>query len=144
MNQNMTDIAEEEIEGVRIRVAEKLGWRKMEYSQSSLLVGHPPGRNDIHAVPSYARDVKAAWEIIDFLTARKIRVSLVNEGLSGHIRDFSVRIGPKDRPLGAAVSRTAPLAVCLAFLELPVKALADPISNASHIARHTGRQLGTC
>src|SRR4051812_34079186 len=111
----MVDILDEEVEDVRIRVAERLGWRTLEYNRDSLLVGRPAGKKVISHVPSYPRDIKAAWEVIEFATSRNVRFSLVNEALRGHIRNYMAQFGDKSEPLGAASNRIAPLAICLAF-----------------------------
>ena len=59
----------EETDWIRLKAAEKLGWREVEYSRDGCLVGHGPGRRDIKLVPSYARDTRAAWEIVEALIA---------------------------------------------------------------------------
>jgi len=115
----MINIADQEVEMVSIRVAEKLGWQGMQFSQNGRLVGSPPGQKRLTAVPSYALDIKAAWEIIDLLTKRQVRISIVNEAIRGDIRNYVVEIGNPENPLAKASHRTIQVAVCLAFLKMP-------------------------
>jgi len=114
----MNDLQEQDIEMIRIRVAERLGWRTMEYSRDGVLVGHPPGRRDIHAVPSYARDIRAVWEIIDLLEKWCIRVSIINEEREGLVGGYAIEIGRKPNLLSRATNRKFALTMCLAFLDV--------------------------
>lgn len=115
----MIMIADDEVELIRLRVAEKLGWRGVKYGLSGALIGLPPGQKRPSAVPSYARDIRAAWEIVDYLTLLHIRVSVVNEALRGYIRNFYVEIGSKEAVIAKASHRLTSLAICLAFLDVP-------------------------
>jgi hypothetical protein len=119
----MIEIIDDEVELIRLRVAEKLGWRAIRYGGNSALVGLPPGKKRPGPVPSYARDIKASWEIVDYLTALEIRVSIVNETLRGYIRNYFVEIGPKEVPFAKASHRSTSVAICLAFLDVPEEKL---------------------
>jgi hypothetical protein len=112
----------EEIEALRTRVAENLGWRKLEYSASGLLVGLPPGLKKPSSVPSYGRDVTAAWEIVDFLAQRGIRTQIEIKILGGPVRPCVVEIGDREAPISRATYPSPATALCLAF-DLAAKAV---------------------
>ena len=95
----------------------------MEYSRDGILVGHPPGRRDLKAVPSYAIDIKAAWEIVEFMTSQQIRVCIENTSLRGYIRNYKVVIGEGAIPLGRASHLKLPVALCMAYLDLCEKTI---------------------
>lgn len=115
----MIEIQNEEIEMVLIRVAEKLGWRTLEYNKDGFLVGHPPGRKDIRVVPSYASDIKAAWEIVEMLKDRWITVIVANEDGKGRAGNYVVEAGDNAVLLARAEHHRASLAICLVFLGVP-------------------------
>src|SRR5262249_37446896 len=81
---------------IRFQVAEKLGWHDMEYSRDGLLVGRALGRKVQQPVPSYALDIKAVWEIVEWLTRRRIRVNITNESVPGAVQVYKAVIGPED------------------------------------------------
>jgi hypothetical protein len=110
--------ATEDITWLRLKAAEKLGWREVEYSRNGCLVGHAPGRKDIKLVPSYASDIKAAWEIVQalFLQGAQVRVENVMPGA----RQCIVEIHWPGSPVYRAIHPLPSTAICLAFLECKV------------------------
>ena len=104
-----TDIA-----WIRLRAAEKLGWREVEYSRDGYLVGHGPGRKDIKVVPSYTRDTQAAWEIVEALIAVGADVKLGTTPRK--IKEYAVEIRLPGSPVTRAVHEYPATAICLAFL----------------------------
>jgi len=112
-------VDEQDTEVVRYQVAEKLGWRTIEYGASGLLIGLPPGQKKPSAVPSYARDIKAAWEIVECLVCRHIKIDIRNELINRYVRYYRAVIGEPASPLGNGCSRKAAMAICMAFLEVP-------------------------
>jgi hypothetical protein len=110
---------EEDTEAIRWQVAEKLGWRNTEYSVAGVFVGHPPGRKALRGVPSYAVDIKAAWEIVEYLASRHIKVDIKNESINKYLRSYRVVIGEPSCPLGKGFSRNVAVALCQAFIEVP-------------------------
>jgi len=105
----------EEIEVLRTRVAENLGWRKLGYSAGGILIGLPPGTKKLSPVPSYGRDIKAAWEIVEFLALRGIRCQIEVKILGGSLRTYAVEIGDHTAPLSRSTSVWPAAALCLAF-----------------------------
>ncbi len=105
----------EDMEALRLKTAEKLSWRDMEYSQDGYLVGHGPGRKDLKVVPSYARDIKAAWDVIERLNQQgaDVRISHPRKG----IKEFAIEIRFPDGMICRAVHDRAAAAICMAFLE---------------------------
>jgi len=110
-------IEEEEIELIRVQVAQQLGWTQLVFSGNGLLVGRPPGKKIIRRVPSYANDIQAAWEITEHLVVKGIWFKIENKPLIGQVRNYYVEIG--DGKFGKAQANhvRAPLAICLAFQE---------------------------
>jgi hypothetical protein len=104
-------------ETIRFQVAEKIGWRNTEYGVTGLLVGHPPGLKIIRVVPSYVIDIKAAWEIVDYLVASHLQVQINTEYPGQHVRTYRVTIGDGKKVLGNAANPKIALAICRAFLE---------------------------
>jgi hypothetical protein len=142
------NIEDHEIESIRIRVAEKLGWRGIEYGRDGLLVGHPPGRKDFRTVPSFCRDIKAAWEIISFLTSRGLRAVIDNQPRRGNLGDCRVEIIAITTLVAKAAHASAALAICLAFLGIPELPMPDvsaehrsqtPPSNPQSRGKHLDR-----
>ncbi len=111
----------DDLEAIRLKTAEMLSWSEMEYSQDGYLVGHGPGRKDLKVVPSYARDIKAAWDVVETLNRKgaDIRISNPRKG----IPEFAVEIRLADGPTSRAVHEKAATAICLAFLESTKKAI---------------------
>jgi len=112
----------EEIEALRTRVAENLGWRKLGYNANRILIGLPPGLKKLSPVPSYGRDIKAAWEIIDFLAVRGIRCQIEVKILGGSLRTYAVEIGERKAPISRLTYLWPAAALCLAF-DLAAKAV---------------------
>ena len=107
----MTD----DMDWIRLKAAEKMGWREVEYSRDGYLGGHGPGRRDIKVVPSYARDTRAAWEIVEALIAIGAHVKLGTT--PRRIREYVVEIRLPGKPVYQAVHERPATAICLAFLE---------------------------
>jgi len=103
---------------IRLKAAEKLGWREVEYSRDGYLVGHGPGRKDIKVVPSYARDTRAAWEIVETLIAAGADVKVGST--PRHIKEYAVEIRMPGCPVCRAVHECPATAICLAYLETKV------------------------
>ena len=103
------------LDWIRLKAAEKLGWREVEYSRDGYLVGHGPGRKDIKVVPSYARDTRAAWEIVEALIAIGAHVKLGTTPRK--IREYVVEVRLPDRPVYHAIHECPATAICLAYLE---------------------------
>ena len=104
-----------ESDWMRLKAAEKLGWRDVEYSRDGYLVGHAPGRKDIKAVPSYALDIRAAWDIVNKLLAEGAEVRIGNT--LRRIKEYAVEIRWPGSPLVRAVHACPSMAICQAFLE---------------------------
>ena len=107
----MTD----DLDWVRLKAAEKLGWREVEYSRDGYLVGHGPGRKDIKVVPSYARDTRAAWEIVEALMSVGADVTIGTTPRK--IKEYAVEVRLSGSPVTRAVHEYPATAICLAFLE---------------------------
>jgi hypothetical protein len=107
--------ATDESEWIRLKTAEKLVWRDVEYSRDGYMIGHGPGRKDLKVVPSYARDIRAAWEIVEELILEGADVRIGNNRKGIH--EYAVEIRWPGGPLYRAVHERAPTAICLAFLE---------------------------
>ena len=83
---------DEDIEILRTRVAEKLGWRALRYNRYGVLVGQPPGKGSFLPVPSYARDMKAVWEISDRLAESRIPFRIRHASIQGRLCNYFVEI----------------------------------------------------
>lgn len=116
----MAELGFEELDALRLKVAERLGWTDLEYSASGILVGRAPGRKAIKAVPSYSVKVEDAWQIVDFLSVRGIDCKIVNRSIGGYIRNYIVEFGNDKTPV-AASHRKLMVAICIAFVELAQK-----------------------
>jgi hypothetical protein len=114
----------EEVEALRTRVAENLGWRKLGYSAGGTLIGLPPGSKKLSQVPSYGRDIKAAWEIVEFLLQRGVRTQVESKHLGGPLQTYVVEIGPHNAPISRSSYVSPALALCLAF-DLAIKVILD-------------------
>ena len=108
-------IIPDESDWIRLKTAEKLVWRDVEYSRSGYMVGHGPGRKDLKVVPSYARDIRAAWEIVEELISEGADVRIGNSRRG--IREYFVEIRWPGGPLYRAVHMQVSTAICMAFLE---------------------------
>lgn len=76
-------------------VARKLGWESHpSYIVKNRIDWKTPKGGDRNKLPDYCHDIKAAWEIVEFLNSRNYRIIL---------------------------KQAAPMAICLAFLELKSK-----------------------
>lgn len=114
----MTEWREEDMEVLRVQVAERLGWTAIGINVVGCLVGHPPERRDFHVVPSFSKDIKAAWEIVDMLTHTGTRVAISHRTALGSPQQYVVEIGEGEGLLARESHSTASAAVCLAFLKI--------------------------
>ena len=105
----------EDVEWIRLKTAEKMVWRDVEYSQDGLMIGHGPGRKDLKVVPSYTRDVRAAWEIVEELIGKGADVRIGNNRRGA--REYFAEIRWPGGPVYHAVHEQVSTAICLAFLE---------------------------
>lgn len=128
------EIADENIDYLRVRIAEKLGWTGLEYSAYGILVGHPPGKKNILAVPSYTRDIKAAWEIVQHLMAHGFNVKVENVLLRGDLRTYVVELERPGEHIGPVENAQAPIAICAAFL----KSCQKEVKICAFPGRHPG------
>jgi len=110
-------------------VAQKLGWHQTDVFVSGggtvarWSAALPDGRVQ-EKLPDYCHDIKAAWEIVDYINSLPTRI-----GDKGHFyfqmrRDkqgYTVKLIPGEFNKGSTIEATAsiaPLAICLAFLKL--------------------------
>jgi hypothetical protein len=105
----------DDLEAIRLKTAEKLSWSEIEYSQDGYLVGHGPGRRDLKVVPSYARDVKAAWEIVEKLNRNGANVHITNPRKG--VTEYEVEIRFPGGNSSRATHEKIAAAICMAFLE---------------------------
>lgn len=101
-------------------VARKLGWTQQPHNVragpiTQAWFWHSPGDNvkGYGVVPDFCHDIKAAWLIVEFLGAGAFQMHSPNDG------GFFVRLG-KMFPGTIGTDQSAPMAICLAFLKLPV------------------------
>jgi hypothetical protein len=107
---------EEEVEKIRMQVAERLGWRSIEYSKDGYLIGYPAGRRVYAVVPSYVRDIKAAWTLVEHLALYGIGTHVQADPIDKTGRSCSAEMEYKGKLVSRAQERTAPLAICQAYL----------------------------
>jgi hypothetical protein len=120
----MNNTVEKDAEVIRIQVAERLGWRSIEYSKDAYLIGYPTGRRVFTIIPSYARDIKAAWAVVDYLALHGIRTQVQIEPVADAGRSCCVNLLYHGRRLAHVQDRTIPLALCEAFLQIKGEELA--------------------
>jgi hypothetical protein len=125
----MLDILMDDSEYVRYEVARRLGWKSIGYSRESVLIGHAPGRHIHQSLPSYALDIRAAWDVVELLSSYGIhlRIQTISE-LRGS-RLFSVDFMHQSKPLSHAEAAQAPLAICEAFLRIKNEQLSCMITS---------------
>jgi hypothetical protein len=107
-----TILETEELEALRTRVAEWLGWRKMAYSRGTQLSGQRIDSARIARIPAYSRDLVAAWEIVEVVAKRGYRVEVAALAFGGTYR---VDIGEGGNTISRAVYPSPAAAICLAF-----------------------------
>lgn len=107
-------------------VALKLGWKLLSPAGVGLALWKSPtrrydSRDDSgvgvyeHVVlPAYCTDIKAAWEIVEYLNQKYYAVKIVSMPMIGHC---SINKNGEE-PLSIENADTAPMAICLAFLKL--------------------------
>lgn len=106
----------ENLEALRVKTAERLRWTAIEYSRQGHLVGHGPGRRDLKVVPSYSRDVSAAWEVVEGLNKQGWRVAITNPRAG--IPEYTVEITRPDGQKAMATHERIAVAICTAFVAL--------------------------
>lgn len=96
-------------------VALRLGWKQESYEwQPGVL--HWVGPAGEFTMPDYCRKIEAAWEIVGYLLGQHLTVMVsVQEGFGHHctIQEAGGRL------LSVQKADATPMAICLAFLELP-------------------------
>jgi len=125
----MMKTIEDNQELIRIQVAERLGWRSIEYSRDGYLIGYPAGRKLFAVVPSYVRDIKAAWMLVEYLATHGIRTRLEAAGSGETKRAVVAELDYQGKALARAETIAAPLAICQAFLRIPGDRLASPCTK---------------
>ena len=126
---SMLSFIEADLELMRLQVAERLGWRSIEYSREGYLIGYPVGRKLFAVVPSYVRDIKAAWILVEYLALYGIRTRL-EAVCAGAKRAIIAELDYSGKSLARVETPTAPMAICQAFLNIPGEKLACPFSNS--------------
>lgn len=106
----------ENLEGIRLKTAELMSWREIEYSRDGYMVGHGPGRKDLKVVPSYARDIRAAWEVVEALNRKGAEIRISNH--RKHVPEYAVEISYAGGKTARAVHEKISTAICMAFLAL--------------------------
>lgn len=105
-------------------VARKLGWKPHNYNPLSMnpveripCFSAPNG--DLYAsVPPYSTSIAAAWEILEHVSRREGTMKIDQHGIGRP--HYTVQIQRVPLPeIFVAISSSAPLAICLAFLKLP-------------------------
>lgn len=100
-------------------VARKLGWdccyRLDAVGWHRKLT--PQGNHFHEPMPDYCHDIKAAWEVVEFIKPKGL-------GLCSHMMppygwSCSIWTSMTEEPDFTVRADTAPMAICLAFLELP-------------------------
>jgi hypothetical protein len=109
----------EELEAVRTEVAEKLGWESIEFNVGGYLVGHPPGRRDWQVIPSYARDIRAAWDLVEDLRRRGMQVAIETAAVWGRGWTYCVEVTHGGRLVARGQGHQAAPTICRAFLRIP-------------------------
>jgi hypothetical protein len=108
-------------EMLRLVAAAGLGWTQVGYNVEGVLMGRPPRKKIIRPVPSYADDIRAAWEIVEFLATLQIGFKIENRALAGYVRNYLAEMGNEKLGKVHASHLKAPVAICLAFRELKKK-----------------------
>jgi len=128
-NVAVVNSAPEDLELLRLQVAERLGWRSIEYSREGRLIGIPPSKRLFHAVPSYARDIGAAWDLVEYWRGHGIQIRIQTVWRPALGRIYAVDIEDQLHPLAHAEAAAAPQAVCEAFLKVKGEQLSCLIAN---------------
>ncbi len=77
------------------------------------------GIDEWRMLPNYSTDIKAAWEIVDYLQEKEFIVKVTawpmetRKAYSCHIKELAV-----NHPGWFSEDYTAPMSICLAFLKL--------------------------
>lgn len=102
----------DELEALRTRVAEWLGWRKVAYSVEHRLIGTLPTSGLTKGIPSYCQSLEAAWEVVEFVAKRGYRVNVETIGTG---TAYQVEIAKGGEVASRAAYRTPAGAICIAF-----------------------------
>lgn len=105
-----------QLEGIRLKTAELMAWREIEISRDGYMVGHGPGRKDMKVVPSYAQDIRAAWEVVEALNRNGAEIHISNPRKA--VQEYAVEIRCSDGKTARAVHERISTAICMAFLAL--------------------------
>lgn len=124
----MITTLEEDLELMRVQVAERLGWRSIEYSRDGYLIGYPLGKRLFAVIPSYVRDIKAAWTLVEYLAFHGIRTRL-EAACTGNKRAIIAELEYHGETLARAEALTAPRCICEAFLRIPADRLSCSLSG---------------
>ncbi len=125
---------DEDVEMMRMKVAERMGWRGIEYSKDGYLIGLPAGRKVFAVVPSYVRDIKAAWLLVDHLALYGIRTKVQADPIDKSGRSCRAEMDYKGKLVSEACERTAPLAICHAYLKIQGDQLACSYMESKSMA----------
>ena len=107
-------LPEDDREHIRLQVAQRLGWTELEYTSSGVLRGRAPQSHSFASVPSYARDIRASWEIVERVRSKGLAVKIqYSAGM------YTVQLGDERRGLGVARDDEITRALCAAFLQMP-------------------------
>lgn len=96
-------------------VARALGWKDVHESPPGLIRGVPPEWQDTdHPVPTYSRDIAAAWELVEKMAETHEHFIQADE-VGFMLADDNERAGIShcDGPTAEQTAR----AICLAFLK---------------------------
>lgn len=114
-------------------VAKKLGWAKGSYAEVESVSGNSwtdypkedgTERMVISKLPDFCHDIKAAWEIVDFIESKQGAFNIIgfwHQPCSCGDYDryrYEVRIYNAKEPPACARADSAPMAICKAFLKL--------------------------
>ena len=87
---------------------------KIGLQHGGTLIGLPPGSKYPPFHPG-RRDIKAAWEIVEFLMQRGIRTQIESKMLGGPLQTYVVEIGHHGTPISRSTYVSPAIALCLAF-----------------------------
>jgi hypothetical protein len=106
-----------DLQELRLLVAEKMGWRELQYNRFGGLVGKGPGREDIKPVPHFGQSIDGSWPIIDEIHRRGLFVSIATMRLTP-VPLLEVKIGSPHAWLCKSMDRNAALAIAEAFVQI--------------------------
>jgi hypothetical protein len=62
----------DELDELRVMIAEKRGWTKVRMTKILGLRGHVPQHDWDDALPDWPRDIAAAWELVEEMRAARV------------------------------------------------------------------------